>query len=107
MLLKSVYTVFANEVSFTESALVPYLSLNNPPFNPESIPARHRFLARRIKLIQNLLRWRKFTGERFGIGQLITKLVDRCIIPVAECGWDVGGEERIRQVRGTSLQRVV
>lgn len=98
MLLKSVYIVFANEVSFTESALAPFMSLNSPPFNPDSIPARRRFLARRIKLLQNLLRWRKFTGERFGIGQLMAKLVDRCITPVADSGWDVGGEERTRQV---------
>jgi len=98
VLLKSVYMVFANEVSTTESLLAPYLSLNNPPFNPESIPARRRFLARRTKLGQNIIRWRKYTGERFGIGELATRLVVRCIAPVADGGWDVGGEECVRKV---------
>ena len=97
-LLKSVYTIFANEVSNTESSLAPYLTLNNPPFNPESIPARQRFLARRTKLVQNILRWRKYTGERFGIGELATRLATRCIGPVGESGWDVGGADCVRKV---------
>lgn len=107
MLLKSVYTIFANEVSLTESVVAPYLFLNSPPFNPESIPARQRFLTRRLKLVQNLIRWRKFTGERFGIGQLATKLIDRCIMPVAETGWEVGGEEYMRKVSVASLRCLV
>jgi len=98
VLLKSVYTIFANEASITELLLAPYLSLNHPPFNPESIPARQRFLARRMKLVQNIVRWRKYTGERFGIGELATRLVIRCIVPVADSGWDVGGEESVRKV---------
>ena len=98
MLLKSVHTVFANEVSTTESLLASYLSLNKPPFNPESVPARQRFLARRTKLVQNIVRWRKYIGDRFGIGGLTTRLIDKCIAPVAESGWDVGGEESIRKV---------
>src|ERR1700729_1715879 len=89
--------VFANEVSTTESLLAPYLSLNHPPFNPESIPARRRFLARRTKLGQNIVRWRKYIGERFGIGELATRLVVRCIATVAG-GWDVGREECVREV---------
>ena len=106
MLLKSVHTVFANEVSTTESLLASYLSLNKPPFNPESVPARQRFLARRTKLVQNIVRWRKYIGDRFGIGELTTRLVDKCIAPVAESGWDVGGEQGVRKVSeivGTTL----
>lgn len=97
MLLRSVYIVFANEVESAQSSLTPYLTLNNPPFNPESIPARQRFLARRIKLVQNIVRWRKYTSERFGIGELASKLVDRCIAPVAEGGWEVGGEASVQK----------
>ena len=98
MLLRSVYTVFANEVESIQSSLAPYLTLNNPPFDPESIPARQRFLARRIKLVQNIIRWRKYTSERFGIGELASKLVDRCITPVAEGGWEVGGKSCVQKV---------
>lgn len=101
MLLKAVYTVFINEVSTIESILAPYLMLNNPPFNPESIPSRTRFLARRIKFLRNVVRWRKYTGDRFGIGELATRFVIRCIVPVADSGWDVGGAESTQKVSGT------
>ena len=98
ILLRSVYTVFANEVENVQSSLTPYLALNKPPFDPESIPARQRFLARRIKLVQNIICWRKYTSERFGIGELASKLVDRCIVPVAEGGWEVGGKSCVQKV---------
>jgi GC-rich sequence DNA-binding factor len=101
MLLKSVFTVFANEASSAESILAPYLSLNRPPFNPESILARQRFLARLTKLVQNIIQWRKYAGERYGIGELATRLVNKCIAPVAESGWDVGGMESVRKVSET------
>lgn len=99
MLLKSVFTVFQRAVESAEATVAPYLALNQPPFDPESIPARQRYLARRQKLLNNLIRWRKYTGERFGIGMLLTNLVNNCTLPVAESGWDVGGEERMRKVR--------
>jgi GC-rich sequence DNA-binding factor len=67
-------------------------------FDPEAIPARRRFLARRIKLLQNVIRWREYTGEKLDIGELCTKLVENSIFPVAQRGWDVGGEESIRKV---------
>ena len=99
MLLKSVYTVFSNAVETSVATLVPYLSLNQPLFDPEAIPARKRYLARRRKLLNNILRWRKYTGERFGIGLLVTQLLNDCMLPVAESGWEVGGEECMKKVR--------
>jgi GC-rich sequence DNA-binding factor len=90
-LLKLIYVVFANEVSTTESPLAPYLSLYHPPFNPESILTCRRFPARRTKLGQNIVQRRKYTGEQFGIGELPTRSVVRCIAPIANGGWDVGG----------------
>ena len=53
--------------------------------------------------MMNLVRWRKCTGELFGVGQLITRLVDGCMVDVADGGWDVGGEELLRKVRTTNL----
>lgn len=92
--------VFQNAVSDTEELLRRHhATVKGPtPFNPEAIPARRRFLARRVKLLKNLLRWRKFTGEQYGIGLLITRLVDDCMLGIAENGWDVGGEEVVRSV---------
>lgn len=92
------YKVFAQEVEATHALLLPYLPLNRPPFNPEAIPARQRFLHRRIKLAQNIVRWRKYTQERFGIGGLVSRLLMQDFMPVAESGWEVGGEECARKV---------
>lgn len=101
MLFKTMLTLFDNAIAETEALLSKYRSSGQTAmsFNPESIPARRRFLARRIKLLQNLSRWRRFTGERYGIGQSITRLVDGTLLSVAEEGWDVGGEELMRKVR--------
>ncbi|KAF7980000.1 hypothetical protein HWV62_40096 [Athelia sp. TMB] len=97
-LLGAVYKVFAEEVEATHALLLPYLSLNRPPFNPEAIPARQRFLHRRIKLAQNIVRWRKYTQERFGIGGLVSRLLMQDFMPVAESGWEVGGEACARKM---------
>jgi len=97
-LLKSVYTSFLTSITTVTTLLEPYIALDRPQFDPEAIPARQRFLARRIKLLQNILRWRKYTGEKFGIGELAMRLVSRCIFPVAESGWEVGGEESVSKI---------
>jgi GC-rich sequence DNA-binding factor len=96
--LKSVYTMFLTSIASLTTLLEPYIAFNRPQFDPEAIPARQRFLARRIKLLKNILRWRKYTGEKLGIGELATRLVSGCILPVAESGWEVGGEEAVRKV---------
>ena len=37
-------------------------------------------------------------GELFGLDVLVGRLVDVCILEVAQSGWDVGGEGVARQV---------
>ncbi|EDR13826.1 uncharacterized protein LACBIDRAFT_309262 [Laccaria bicolor S238N-H82] len=99
-LLKSVITNFETAIIGTEELLVKFNSVQQSitPFDPESIPARQRFLARRVKLLKNMLRWRKYTGERFGVGMLMSRLVERCVSGVAESGWEVGGEDVAKTV---------
>jgi GC-rich sequence DNA-binding factor len=96
-----VSNVFREAVVGTQTLLAPSLGPANPgaPFDPQSLNARRRFLARRVKLLTNLLKWRKYSGERFGLGEHATLLVRNCILPVAERGWEVGGEEILRTVR--------
>ena len=99
MLLKSVISAFDKSISETEILVEKHLTISRPsPFDPAVIPARKRFLARQIKLLDNLLKWRKFNDERFGVGILVTRLVDACILRIAEGGWDVGGQDVVRQV---------
>lgn len=93
-------TAFSTAIAETEASLSKFKSEHQtlPGFNPDSIPTRRRFLNRRVKLLGNLLRWRKYTGERFGLGMLIGRLVEGCIMDVARGGWEVGGEEVARKV---------
>lgn len=104
-MIKSGTTEFQSALTETENLLAKHGLVARGPvaFDPESIPARRRFLTRQVKLLRNLLRWRKYTKERFGIGLLVGKLVDGCILSVAESGWDVGGEDVVRMVSYTPL----
>lgn len=98
MFMKSVFVVFQRAFALAQETAAPYIALNSPQFNPDSIPARRRYLARSQKLLNNTMRWRKYSGERYGIGQLITNFLASCMLPVAEGGWEVGGEDSIRKV---------
>ena len=53
---------------------------------------------RRAKLLTNLLRWRKAAGDKYGLDKLVETLVDKLMLPIAESGWDVSGEEVMRKV---------
>ncbi|KAJ3546685.1 hypothetical protein NMY22_g1952 [Coprinellus aureogranulatus] len=99
-LLAAVLSRFRLAVEETENLLAKFesVSLTPAPFNPEAIPSRRRFLLRRVKLVKNLWRWRRYTGERFGVDQLLTRLVEKCFIGVAEGGWDVGGKDAAQTV---------
>ncbi|TBU23747.1 GCFC-domain-containing protein [Dichomitus squalens] len=98
LLLKSVYTVFNTAITEIETTLAPFIELNQPRFDPQAIPARRRVLARQYKLLRDLLQWRKHAGDRYGLGNLTTRLVTSSMLPVAESGWEVGGEEMMRKV---------
>ena len=100
MLFKAVLSTFEKAISETESLLAKYVAVapSAPAFNPEAIPSRTRFLMRRLKLLNNIVRWRKFTGERFGVGQLLGRIVQGCMLAVADSGWEVGGANVLRKV---------
>ncbi|EIN12920.1 hypothetical protein PUNSTDRAFT_97886 [Punctularia strigosozonata HHB-11173 SS5] len=98
ILLKAAVSVFSDAVTAMTNVITPYMTLVNPRFDPEAIPARRRLLTKQSKLLQCMLQWRKYTGEKFGMGELVTTLVGECMLPIAETGWEVGGEERMRKV---------
>jgi hypothetical protein len=66
-------------------------------FDPESILARQRFMRRIQKLVEGVMRWRRYTKERDGLGILISDLV-KVLEEVALPGWEVGGEDLVRKV---------
>lgn len=95
LLQKTAYGTFRQAVDEHAILIQPYLELRGISkfeFDPEAIPARQRFLCRRYKLLINFLRWRKYTGEKFGASELISRLINQCMRPIAETGWEVGGE---------------
>ncbi|KAF5375932.1 hypothetical protein D9615_008279 [Tricholomella constricta] len=103
-LMRAVVTSFQTAASNTEALLAKFKVASKGPsaFDPEAFPARRRFLARRVKLLKNILRWRKHTGERYGIGALAKRLVETCILDVAESGWEVA-EDIARTVGASDL----
>jgi len=98
MISKSVHTVFDSAISNAEVLLAPFVKLNRPRFDPEAAPARQRLLSRAIKLLENMLRWRKYASDKHAVGRVCGRLVNDCILPIAESGWEVGGERKVRQV---------
>ncbi|KAJ7132963.1 nineteen complex-related protein 2-domain-containing protein [Mycena filopes] len=91
VLLKTVLTAFQAAITEYTGLIEKCKASAGPPagFDPMSIPARTRFLNRRIKLLRNLVKWRKYTGERLGVGESISRLVES-ISDVAHGGWDDG-----------------
>ncbi|KAG9112439.1 hypothetical protein FRC07_007915, partial [Ceratobasidium sp. 392] len=56
---------FRKAVDEAQAQVGPYLAPSQapPPFDPESVPARARYLSKMSKLSANMLAWRKYTGE--------------------------------------------
>ncbi|KIN99575.1 hypothetical protein M404DRAFT_16456 [Pisolithus tinctorius Marx 270] len=98
MILKSVHSVFENATIAAETLLSPFLRFNRPQFDPEAIAARNRLLTKASKLFDVMLRWRKFTGDKLGTGQVCVRLIKNYVLPIARSGWEVGGEEKTRQM---------
>ena len=99
--MQSITGIFSKAVKETEALLAKFKAVQHklPAFDPESIPARRRFLTRQIKLAGNLVRWRKHVRERSSLDVLLKRLVENCFLDVALSGWDVGGEELSNKVR--------
>ncbi|KAJ7818525.1 nineteen complex-related protein 2-domain-containing protein [Mycena olivaceomarginata] len=99
VLSKTVLAVFQAAIADTTAGLDEKYQSGSvaAAFDPASIPARTRFLNRRTKLLRNLIKWRKYAGERFGIGESISRLADSICV-TAQGGWD-GGQMFIEQAR--------
>lgn len=99
-LLQAVTRVFRDAVTSTYDLVKPGLdSTSAPPFDPAALHARIRFLSKRLKLLTMILRWRKFAGELFGIGETVHRLTKDIMLPIALGGWDVGGRDIMIKVK--------
>jgi GC-rich sequence DNA-binding factor len=108
VLLRAVLTTFQTAIADTEQLVEKYKLATSAggaaAFDPASIPARTRFLNRRTKLLRNIIKWRKYTGERFGIRESISRLVEGSIADIARGGWD-GGQMFIDEVRPLNISK--
>jgi GC-rich sequence DNA-binding factor len=102
MLLKSIFNVFSAAVSDSEALLQHHNASSSQPssFNPESIPARRRILARQSKLLANILRWRRFCKDRLALNTLVTRQLN-LINVYAGTGWEVGGQEFMQKIHSS------
>ena len=100
MLIKSLTPPFREAIEATRSLILPSLDAHNPPpaFDPASVKSRRRFLIRRTKLLVNLITWHKAVGEVPEIDELVRKLLVDVMLPIAQTGWDVGGQEIMSKV---------
>lgn len=69
-------------------------------FQPESLSARLQFMIRAARLLTNLLRWRRYTKERHGLGLLCGEILNDVLLPVAGGGWEVEGGDALRKASG-------
>ncbi|KAG2057874.1 hypothetical protein BDR06DRAFT_1005001 [Suillus hirtellus] len=98
MILKSVFSVFERSVSASESLIAPFVALNCPVFDPDAIAARRRLLCHASKFLDTLIQWRKYSDEKLGIDDLCIRHMNNVVLPIAESGWEVGGEEITREM---------
>jgi GC-rich sequence DNA-binding factor len=67
-----------------------------PAFDPASRTSMERFVRRRLKLIKNILLWRRQSPNE--ARELITRIVNDVLRPVLERAWDGGGREMALRV---------
>ena len=99
MILKSVTASFKAAVDVSLDSVTKYGKARTLVFDPLSASSRLRFLFRRHKVLMNMIRWKKYAGDRYGIGELVAKTIKECMMPVAESGWNIGGEQFMKKVR--------
>ncbi|KZT57254.1 hypothetical protein CALCODRAFT_496388 [Calocera cornea HHB12733] len=95
VLCRTVLHSFTNEITASLTMVLPLLAEGGKAtFDPAAIPARKRYLQRRLKLLSNLLAWRKYAGG----GEIdIDRLLGQVMTPIGVAGWEAGGEDVLRR----------
>lgn len=79
-------------VTMVQAASLP--SATQPPaFDPASRTSMERFVRRRLKLIRNMLLWRRHSPNE--VRELVTRTVNDVVRPVLEKAWDGGGQDMV------------
>ena len=101
-LLKSINNPFCEAINATHKLLGAALQAGGAivGFDPQSISARRRFMVRQLKLLINLIAWRRLASDvpELEVDDIVKRLINEIMTPVANTGWEVGGEELLQKV---------
>jgi GC-rich sequence DNA-binding factor len=98
-LLRAIMAVFAEEVTRQTGQIADCLAtgaIPPPSFDPASREALGRFVRRRLKLIRNLLMWKREAARE--VGEITSRIVGEVLRPVLERQWGGGGRELAQTV---------
>ncbi|ORY34945.1 nineteen complex-related protein 2-domain-containing protein [Naematelia encephala] len=98
-LLRAVLLVFHNHLLELSQAIAGCTSPSAQPppaFDPASRTAMQRYIRRRIKLLRNIMIWRRQAQQE--VTELVTRLVGEVIRPILARTWEGGGQELASQV---------
>jgi GC-rich sequence DNA-binding factor len=104
-LLRAVLAVFHNhllELSATIAACTAPDTMPPPAFDLASPFPAQRFLRKRIKLLRNILLWRREAQQE--VRELCNRLVGEVVRPVLERIWEGGGKEMAEEVRVLTVE---
>ncbi|OXG25371.1 GC-rich sequence DNA-binding factor [Cryptococcus neoformans Ze90-1] len=98
-LLKAILEVFHSHLLELSSAIAAVTASNAippPAFNPASRSALIRFIHRRIKLLKNILLWKREAPQE--VRGLVMRLIGEILRPVLSRSWDSGGKELAQEI---------
>ena len=82
-------------VTMVQQASLP-TATQPPAFDPSSRTSMERFVRRRLKLIKNILLWRRHSPNE--VRELVTRIINDIVRPVVEKAWDGGGQDMVPKV---------
>jgi GC-rich sequence DNA-binding factor len=101
VILRAVFAVYHNTLLSLSASIIACTiptSLPPPAFDPASRPAMERYLSKRMKLLRNILLWRREAPQE--VRELVTRLVAEVFRPILSRTWGGGGREMGAKVCG-------
>ena len=102
-LLRTILNVYNETITQSKDQIRDSTSIGAirpPDFDPESRIALNRFTRKRLKLIKNVLLWKREVSAE--VDQIVNRIVGEVLRPVLENQWDGGGKELAQEVSFTT-----
>ncbi|ODN78431.1 hypothetical protein L202_04069 [Cryptococcus amylolentus CBS 6039] len=93
-LLKAVLTVFHEHLISLSTSIAQataFDAIQPPAFDPATRTEMERYVRRRIKLLKNILLWKREAPQE--VRELVVRLVGEVLRPILSRHWDGGGKE--------------